>query len=326
MEDQIFITIAKVLHGEASEADRQALDAWLKAEPGNRDIYEEMKGSWEEAGQLFESPAFDAAPAWEKVAARIEPVRTAARPKSGKTIALGSWIRYGSAIAAILIIAFIVWNPFSGDDIRVIAEGGNKRIELPDHSVVTLRSGSTLIYPKQLAGASRTVALAGEAFFEVTRDESRPFIIDAQAVQVKVLGTSFNVSCSDQAADVAVASGRVQVASKSAMKQRVVLSAGKTAHYEGGALREGAATGSEAFWNSGELFFNDAPLSGVVTAIARAKDTAVRLHESLVPARQGQLVTISFRGQSLEDMLTELCLITNCRWEQSGTEYVIHSR
>ena len=326
MEDRIYITIARVLHGEASETDRKELEAWLEADENNAGIFEEMKASWADADALFDAPRFDAAPAWQKVSAAIHPVPAAELPKPGKTITFPSWIKYSSALAAVLVIAFFIWNPFSADTVRIVAETENKIIELPDHSVITLRKGSSLSYPKTFAGAERKVALAGEAFFEVARNEQQPFVIDAQAVQVKVLGTTFNVQCSKQSADVTVASGSVQVAVKNDTKKTVTLTAGHTAHYHDDILSESPANGSETFWRSGELSFKDEPFARVVGTIAAATDATIELDAGLSPMHQHQEITVSFRNQSLEDMLTELCLITNCRWEKMGISYIIRSK
>jgi ferric-dicitrate binding protein FerR (iron transport regulator) len=329
MEDQIYITIAKVLHGEASDAERRELDAWIAADKANANIFEEMKATWTEADKLFDAPEFNAAPAWQKVSARtvsatIGQTRTETAPKqTGRTIAFPSWIKYSSAVAAILIIALFIWNPFNSGEMRVLASAGNQRIELPDHSVITLRQGSTLSYPKRFAAAERRVSLEGEAFFEVTRNEQQPFVIDAQAVDVRVLGTTFNVRCEDNVADVAVSTGRVQVTSRKDARQAVILTAGRAAHYQAGTLSEGIAYGSEASWKNGELAFNNEPLSKVAAAIASAKDTAVSLDASLTTVQQEQAVNVTFRNQSLEDMLTELCLITRTRWEKRNGAYVI---
>ena len=326
MEEQIYITIAKVLHGEANDAERRELNAWIQSDKTHADIFEKMKAAWVEADSLFETPYFDAAPAWEKVSARIHPAKTQELPKQGRTMTFPVWVKYSSAIAAMLIIAFSIWNPFRAENIRIVADAGNKRIELPDHSIITLRKGSTLSYPETFAGSERKVALNGEAFFEVSRNEQQPFVIDAQAVSVRVLGTSFNVQCNEANADVSVTTGKVQVSARNDAKKTVILTPGNAAHYHKGELSQGAATGHETFWKAGELSFSNEPFLRVVATLAKATDTAIQFHPDLSQAQQEQAVTVTFRAQSLEDMLTELCLITSCRWEKVGTSYLIRSK
>jgi ferric-dicitrate binding protein FerR (iron transport regulator) len=239
---------------------------------------------------------------------------------------LPSWIKYSSAIAAILIVAFIIWNPFNPGSVVVVAKNGHQRIELPDHSIIMLRKGSRLSYRKAFSEGERKVSLEGEAFFDVARDEKHPFIIDAQAVSVKVLGTSFNVFCTEYAASVTVATGRVAVASRKHPQKSVILSPGNTANYEDGRLSSIEATGDEMFWMDGKLSFDNDPFEEAIMAIASAKRTAVAIDADLPQTQRIQPVNASFQNQSVEDMLTELCLITNTRWERQGEAYIVRAK
>ncbi|MDP4290953.1 MAG: FecR family protein [Bacteroidota bacterium] len=74
-----------------------------------------------------------------------------------------------------------------------VAYGSKSTIELPDGSIVTLNSGSTLSYPDKFETGSRTVLLNGEAFFEVKKNANRPFYVKTKDITIKVLGTKFNV-------------------------------------------------------------------------------------------------------------------------------------
>lgn len=84
---------------------------------------------------------------------------------------------------------------------------------LPDGSLIKLQPHGMIIYSGQFAPDKREVRLIGEAFFDVTKDKTRPFIINARDVMVKVLGTSFNIKAyeDDQEVKVAVKTGRVSV-------------------------------------------------------------------------------------------------------------------
>ena len=72
--------------------------------------------------------------------------------------------------------------------------GGEFNLQLSDNTRVHLNSGSSLRYPVRFAGDIREVFLTGEGFFEVTKDEERPFVVKTEEVDVRVLGTSFNVN------------------------------------------------------------------------------------------------------------------------------------
>lgn len=91
--------------------------------------------------------------------------------------------------------------------------GQISEIALPDGSVVWLSAASTLAYPEEFSGTNRAVDLDGEAFFEVTRDTDRPFIVNSGPLSTRVLGTSFNIRAyrNDPDVEVTLVTGRVEV-------------------------------------------------------------------------------------------------------------------
>lgn len=96
---------------------------------------------------------------------------------------------------------------------KFVPFGAKQTIRLGDGTLVRLNSGSTLKYPAQFSDGERNVELKGEAFFEVTRDESRPFTISSGDIRTQVLGTSFNVRyrTDEDHIQVALVSGMVKV-------------------------------------------------------------------------------------------------------------------
>ena len=76
----------------------------------------------------------------------------------------------------------------------VIPRGGENTVILADGTTVHLNAGSKLTYPVRFAGKRRVVALEGEAYFDVVKDETRPFIVQTHLGEVTVLGTAFNIN------------------------------------------------------------------------------------------------------------------------------------
>ena len=76
---------------------------------------------------------------------------------------------------------------------KFTAYGERSIVILPDSSKVWLNGGSSLIYPSRFVSAERNVCLTGEAYFEVRKDNSRPFTVDVNQMKLKVLGTTFNI-------------------------------------------------------------------------------------------------------------------------------------
>lgn len=95
----------------------------------------------------------------------------------------------------------------------VVPYGRRHNVTLGDGTVVQLNSGSTLIFPAKFSGAKREVYLKGEGFFEVTRNAERPFVVNTHSINIRVLGTKFNVSAyeNEPTASAVLVDGSVEV-------------------------------------------------------------------------------------------------------------------
>lgn len=141
------------------------------------------------------------------------------------------------AVAATLIIVSIITfalyqkdSPLNQSNSSVkqltyTKRGAKTSITLSDGTRVTLNSDSKIIYPKRFAGENREVTLIGEAFFDVSKDHHHPFIIHTSKMDVRVLGTAFNVKCypGDRFSETSLIRGSVQVTLKDRPSDRIIL-------------------------------------------------------------------------------------------------------
>ncbi|GAB3664832.1 hypothetical protein GCM10028791_40530 [Echinicola sediminis] len=148
------------------------------------------------------------------------------------------WSTFGRSIAAsillmgMLMIAYAtIFSPVE-EEMPIVAEvamihkevpkGMKKSVSLPDGSRVILNAGSSISYPEEF-GASREIELKGQAFFDVKRDPSRPFIVKSGDLQTTVLGTSFDVKAYEDQDQlhVAVVTGKVKVATGNGIETHI---------------------------------------------------------------------------------------------------------
>ena len=129
---------------------------------------------------------------------------------------------YRAAAAVLLLVVAGAWayvalhrTPAVYDEIYA-RKGETLVVILPDGSRVRLNADSRLAYPRQFSGDDRRVRLQGEAFFEVSKDKSRPFYVDCYDMEVKVTGTRFNVEAYPENPQVVTTlyEGRVSVGSR----------------------------------------------------------------------------------------------------------------
>ncbi len=320
MNEQIDILIAKKLAGEASDEDVRMLDEWLTADAGNKNLYEQVAVAWQRSEELLQTGSFNKAAAWDKIAARMEAPVAA---KQSRVLPL--WVKYASGIAAILLVGLLVMRPGADSGmVTMIADAGNVDVVLPDNSHITLRKGSKLSYPKEFAQDIRSVSLEGEAFFEVHRDETKPFVIDAQSVSVKVLGTSFDVTCDETNATVTVATGKVQMTAKQKSAEYLILTPGEHGAYNQQQLTETTIEGANyLYWKTGKLLYENKSLEYIANELSSLYATSVTLDATMTPELRNQLINISFNKQTIEEILNELCLVAQCKWQQSEKKYVI---
>ena len=120
-------------------------------------------------------------------------------------------------MSVVLITVFLFYLPRDsgpGEVITYTSERGERfGIRLSDGSVVSLSVDSKLIVPEKFSSEIREVELEGEAYFEVTTDDQRPFIVHAKSASVHVLGTEFNIRAyeSDENVTLLVTEGRVSL-------------------------------------------------------------------------------------------------------------------
>lgn len=140
------------------------------------------------------------------------------------------WLRFAAAI--VLLSTVGIWFYMrDGRNGKTITRRNDSSaaitILLSDSSMVILESGSTLIYPSGFSGGTREVTLEGEAFFEIRRNESKPFFVFANQTVTKVLGTSFRINSkgAGNLVTVSVKTGKVTVFTKSDAKNEEVAAA-----------------------------------------------------------------------------------------------------
>lgn len=149
--------------------------------------------------------------------------------------------------------------------------GQRRTFKLPDGTIVKLNSGSTISFTYDFKQHTRNVILSGEAFFDVVRDEKRPFIISANGVEVEVLGTSFSVKADGSNEVVAVKSGKVKVSSIKDGSE-VYLEKGEMAErLKNNQLLQSTILNNEQVfgWVDQKLVFSDSSLKDVFTAVEK---------------------------------------------------------
>lgn len=149
-----------------------------------------------------------------------------------------------------------------------IPRGMNKQIILPDSTKVWLNAESTLQYPETFADKNqRSVYLKGEAYFEVTKDAGHPFIVQTEALETLVLGTSFNVRAySADDTHVTLVEGSVKVSDKH--HNELHLQPGEHTNHKLNKTKVEKADDYHS-WANGMFYFDDTELVEIMRELGR---------------------------------------------------------
>lgn len=192
-------------------------EAWLKSGQLNQLSFSGKKMMDEAAAEQLADNVL------KRIAGMEEAVP--AGPVSRKRPAGKWWI---AACCLLLFAGGFYWfaQPAAGLKVVTTDAGMKTRIRLSDGTMMWLNAGSTVKYPQKFGEKTREVYLSGEAYFDVQRDANRPFVIRTDKMNIRVLGTSFNVrSYSDEDfSETALISGAVEVTvQESGVERKVVL-------------------------------------------------------------------------------------------------------
>ncbi|WP_020531151.1 FecR family protein [Flexithrix dorotheae] len=193
---------------------------------------------------------------------------------------------------------------------KINPKGQNSTIKLKDGSVVRLNAESILRIPEQFKSDLREVELIGEAFFEVAKDSSRPFIIKTGNIKTKVLGTSFNIKSypEDENVKIAVVTGKVMVGNLDSLEtgEEVLLIPNQMATYHKSTrlFEKGSFNPDDVIaWKKGVIYFHEAGFEEIKEVLERWYGVEFRVKKQV---DFGQGFTGRFEKESLETVLKGL--------------------
>jgi transmembrane sensor len=211
MSEDILI---KYILGEATIAEGQEIETWIAASSANAKKFEQVKIILETSKRLAQVSPLGETEAWEKFkekrAARREPAKV--RSISSNT----GWLRIAAAVVFLIgggWIAYYLYDQRGGNPAELVSIKTTNTVRvdtLPDGSIVHINKNSSITYAGDFK-SRREIKLTGEAFFEVKHNEQVPFTVRVNDINIRDVGTAFNVKSKQQNTEVIVESGIVQV-------------------------------------------------------------------------------------------------------------------
>ena len=317
--------IEKYFDGNITDAEIKELSDWIKND-------RHLQNWWEE--EFSKSDAGINPVLRDKLFARIKEQTQGKEETQGKenprTIRMNPW-KWAAAIVLPICIAFFTYylvdsSQTVGAPFIVKADKGDKAtIELPDGTNVVLNSASQLSYLNNFGENGRRVQLNGEAYFKVAHDEKCAFIVQVGDLEVKVLGTSFNVSAYEDAKDVTVVllEGKVGVY---AQKISHIMKPGDKIEYNKATHKITATQvhpSDYIEWTKGNIYFEKESLENIMKTLSRIYDVEIRFDSNKLP---NEYFTGTIPGGGIQNALNILMLTSPFYYEMDGSVIVLKEK
>jgi len=317
------------LLGEVSDTQIFEIELWINNSQENKAHFQEIEKLWLQTGNLSPKPVFvDVENAWNKVSNKID--NKTVKFSFGRKTAIQ--FSFGIAASIIIILGIFFIYKFNNQPVEMITLTNTENIltdTISDGTIISLNKKSQITYPKQFSGNERRIKLEGEAFFDVKRNEEKPFIIETNQGYIQVLGTSFNVRTDTVSKEVVVyvKSGKVRlyfIDNKNDTSD-VFLTAG-----EKGFIRNKKASkeitentkeqANEIFWFNKTLIFDDTKLSEVVNILEKKYKVNIKISD---PDLNNEILNTSFENETIEQILEIISITFNASYTKENNTFII---
>lgn len=190
------------IEGSADNSVKLQVEEWLEAEPENRIFFNRLNEAWRNPQDLEALSSECIENDWKNISDKLSDIKSISGNR--KAVSGFGWLWRAAAIILLLLssgIGYFVGSKnihplsFSSKTYHelIVPQGEKSELKLSDGSRVWVNAGSTIRFPNSFDNVSRDIWLDGEAYFEVTHDKNKPFLVHTSDLDVKVHGTKFNV-------------------------------------------------------------------------------------------------------------------------------------
>lgn len=360
--DRFIYLIARQLTKEATASEQEELEQLLLADDSMNQLYKavfakkatESEEDWLDASQAY-ATHYVKMQLNDQFAETPDTSHSPTIPFKKAGIKKRRYLSYGLAASLIFLVitaGFLFTgrksDPVSKGSEVVTRKGSKSRVVLPDGTLVWLNADSKLIYPENFQGTTREVQLTGEAFFDVTKDENRPFIIHTNTIDVKVLGTIFNVRSYPEEAttETSLLHGMIEVTLLKQADKKIILRPNEKLTISN-ALNDSVVTednnadketdqpvmvlskvhyrhndtiSTEALWINNILAFDNEGMENVFYKIERWYNVEIDVAD---PELLSKHFTATFQNKPLDEIMQALQLTFHFKYRVEGEKIII---
>lgn len=312
--------LLKYARGVADAGETASVEKWLSEDPDNMAVLENTARIWHAWDTRRRIAGRDTDKALSKVHKRIG--RNRRRTVALRLMAAASFV---IGVMGIGLSAYVLTSGKSEPEMIVMSTNPGMRssVTLPDGTKVCLNAGSRIEYPSFYPGNERRVVLEGEAYFDVARDEDKPFVVAAAdgRVKVQVLGTRFNLSAyaDDGFVQTTLIEGSVRLDLEGRDGGILMQPDDKVTYSlaDGKVYREKCRTDCVTSWIDGRFIFRDTPLPQVLQQLSHFYSVDFKVMDRRI---DGYTFTGVFRDASLFQIMDYLKMTSKMEYDIENTE------
>jgi transmembrane sensor len=365
-QERFWILLSAKLAGEATPADIRELESLIEAHPEWQYAIQNLEDIWKHQPVVDKMQEEDAYMLLvNRIAEQKIPFNNlTAVPPASRTFFIKRYWYYAAAMVAVLALAgfyYLLSNrPSPANEMTAQANeistrrGSKSKVQLPDGTIVLLNAGSKLTYDNHFGIAVREVFLSGEGYFDVKRMPEKPFIIHTSSINIKVLGTVFNVRAypEDKLTETSLIHGSIEVTMRDRPKDKIILAPSEKLVLENNgvintsevdrkkAVLPNAVSSdvvmsvkklsynlfdsavAETQWIDNKLVFRDESFEALAIRMERWYDVDINIKN--VALRQKRFSGI-FEKESISEALEALQLSVSFKFDQEGNKFIIHN-
>jgi transmembrane sensor len=315
MSEECNSLVVKFFAGEISDNEITLLKSWLEESPENKRLFDKENELWQETAFQSRIDHYKVDRGWMNISLRLglgkKKMMSVTVVKKSKFIFLIA----ATCVTSLLAIGSLyLWMTAKNSPSKIMSastiistrEGEKVHIYLPDSTEIVLNSGSTIQYDGNYDKKDRIVKFSGEAYFNVTTNHKKPFIVNLDQMSVTATGTRFNIFSfsNEERVETTLEEGAIQVSingvdpiSMKSGEQIVYFMYSKKVQ-----LSE-VATDTYTSWKENKLRFNDTPFEEVLRRIGRKYNVRFEItNHDLLNLRY----TATFIDESIEEVMQML--------------------
>jgi ferric-dicitrate binding protein FerR (iron transport regulator) len=263
--------IVALVEGRLSEERKREVITWLLKNPRKQKTYHKLKA--------------------RHVSRMLREAGNGPAGKEGRSHSRSLWfLKIAAVFLVFMALSYVLvsrsFNTAEVLDFTILLTttsiGEKKAVVLEDGTRIILNANTILSYPKVFSGKTREVTLQGEAFFDVSHDPKKPFVVHTDnGMKIRVLGTKFNVKSysEDFNIETTLVSGKVRVVEEKDNKS-VVLNPSQRATYvknEDKLIIDNVSTDNLTAWRQGKLVYDETPIRQVISDLKRTYNVSIEV-------------------------------------------------